>query len=273
MGIYGEELKRMWRTIGLYISLLVGCVIVIMHWVQYVLPYAKTINTNPDYSRGMIVYPVNAFTNWIGGTDTMYSKLLFLLLPMLVTLPYAVSFYQDCKNGYINYVCTRTSQKSYFQAKFLAVFLSGGIVSVIPLLLNFILSATVMPCIKVEAAAGAGFVLPKSSFSKIFFQHPFLFNLICLVMVFVFAGTLAVFALATTFYSKYIYTPMLFPFILCLVIMAFADLIQHYEWQPMNFLSPAYSSPRLVSFFVTTGILLFISWWEFLFRGKKQDVL
>lgn len=271
--IFRSELKRSWRTPGFYISLIIGCAITITHWIQYIVPYVKLINTRPDYDKSMIVYPANTFNNWIGGTDTIYSKLFFLILPLLVVLPFSISFYQDCKSGYINFICVRTSQKSYFKAKFLSVFLSGGAVTVLPLILNFVLSAVIMPCLPVEEAAGASYVLPKSSLSYLFFEQPFLFNIVSLLIIFTFSGILATTTLMVTFYSKNIYTPMLFPFILCLVIMSFTDLIQKYEWQHINFLCPVYSSPRLFPMIMVTGVLLIVSCWEFLFKGSRQDVL
>lgn len=271
MKIYKFEMKRAFRTSGFYISILIGSVIAIVDWVQYGLYYSLRqgdwLNANHAMS-----YPVNFYESWIGGANQKYGTLFFLILPLLVVIPYAVSFQQDNKNHYIVSICTRVQKKSYLRAKFCAVFISGGITALIPLLLNLLLNAAVLPGVYPQVALG-GTILPKSSFSGVFYTHPLLYVILSLIIIFTFSGVLAVSALYVSFYSGKAYSVLLFPFVLCMVIMAAADLVEAYGWQPFNFLNPAFGDPRFLPFLVETLALLLIAAWEFLHRGNRQDIL
>lgn len=275
MNIYKFELKRSIRTPGFYIALLIGSIIAIADWCTYALKFSRHIYTIAQFetAKNPMSYPAYVYESWIGGGDSKFSELFFLILPLLVVMPYATSFYSDNKSNFINFICTRTRQKSYFRAKFFATFLTGGMVAILPLILNFLLCATVLPCVLPQIAAGRSLMRPNSTFSNIYYNHPLIYVIFSILIIFVFAGTLAVLALSVVFYAKYIYSVMLFPFVLCLVIMSGADLLERYAWQPMNFMNPAYNSPRLFSFFVETAILLAIVLWEFLHKGQEQDIL
>lgn len=271
MSIYRFEIRRMFRTSGFYLSLLIGTAIAVLDWITNSLQSSLDLDLYMSQSK-LMVYPFSAFLTWIGGNNSKYATIYFLILPLLVAFPFAITFYTDCKSHYINFLCTRTSQKSYFTAKFVSTFLSGGVISVIPLVINFILSTLVLPCVKIQAVSN-GFLLPKSSFSSLYYQYPVIYMVISLSMIFVFGGTLAVTALYVTFYSKWIFSVMLFPFILTLVIMSVADLFEKYAWEPMQFLNPACSDPRFCAFLIETLILFLIAIVEFLIIGRKQDIL
>ena len=272
MHIYRFELKRAFRTPGFYLAVLTGCIIALGDWMNYALQASleQELWLSYDYS---MKYPANVFEKWIGGGDSKYAVLFFLILPLLVVMPFAASFYQDNKNNFINCICTRTKQKSYFGAKFTATFVAGGVTATVPLVFNFALCAAVLPCVLPQPASGVNIFQPKSTFSALYFLHPFLFTLISLLIIFIFAGTLAVSALYVAFYGKRIFTVLLYPFVLCLVIMSGADLLGAYSWQPMNFLNPAFNDPRLLPIAVETAVLFMIALWEFIHNGKKQDIL
>lgn len=274
MNIYGFELKRSFRTPGFYLSLLIGCIIAIADWINYGLQYALH---QDDWMNGCIgyamLYPNNVYESWIGASDSKYAAFFFLILPLLVVLPFASSFYKDNKNNFISYICTRVRKRDYLRAKFVATFISGGLVIVLPLILNFILCASVLPCILPQPADGMCQVEPKTSLSSLYFLHPEVFCIISVALIFIFAGVLAVTALYVAFYVKRIYSVLLYPFVLSLVIMSGADLLEAYVWQPLNVVNPVYDGPRMFPLMIEIAILLVIALWEFLYRGRKQDIL
>lgn len=75
--------------------------------------------------------------------------------------------------------------------KFTAVFLSGGIVSCVPLIFNILLCTAVVPTIKPQAAASTSNMVPKGSFSALLFTHPAVYVAISLMVIFLFSGALA----------------------------------------------------------------------------------
>lgn len=271
MNIYKFELKRAFKIPSFYLSLIVGCIITIVDWTVYALPQAQSLDVYmADMSQKS--YPVSAFIMWIGGERSKFASLYFLILPLLVVVPYAHSFYTDNKSTYINFIVTRVIKKEYFKAKFLAVFLSGGCVAVVPLILNFMMTAMVLPCVNIQTAMG-GKLLPKSSFTEIYYNYPMLFVCISLLMIFIFAGIMAVSSLYIAFYSKWSFSVTLFPFILSLVIMSVADLSNMKAWEIMNFLNPVFQSPRFLPFIIEAVILLCIAVWEFIIKGSCQDCI
>lgn len=272
MSIYSFELKRAFKTPGFYLALLTGGLLAVADWINYGLQQALQQDAWMGAAYYM-KYPFNVYTSWMGGSDSKYAAVFFLILPLLAVMPFAASFYQDNRAHYINFICTRTTQKSYFCAKFISVFVTGGVAAVAPLALNFGLCAAVLPCVLPQTASGVNLYQPRSTFSTLYFSRPLLFTLLSVGLIFLFAGTLAVSALYVAFYARKVYTVLLYPFILCLVVMSGADLLNAASWQPINFLNPAFNHPRLLPLLSEMVVLLAVAVWEFVHRGRKQDIV
>lgn len=269
--MYLFEVKRMLKNPGFYIALLIGGIISIVHWVMLVIPYALKLDKYMSMDIAL-KYPSNLYNNWICEGNNMYSYLYFLILPILVTLPYATTFFSDVNNNLIAFICTRTSKKQYFYAKFAAVFLSGGIVSSVPLIFNILLCMAVVPSIKPEAADSTSNMLPKGSFSTLLFSHPAVYVALSLIIIFIFGGALAAFALNIAFYSNHIFTVLLAPLVLNVFLASLFELLNLQAWEPGNFINPAYNEPRIIPFIVETAVLIIITGWEFIYRGRREDI-
>lgn len=138
------EVKRMLRNPGFYIAMMIGLLISVVHWIVWVLPAARGMDKYMSLDFALL-YPPNLYNSWICEGNNMYSYLYLLILPILVTLPYAATFFSDVNNHLIEFICTRADKREYFYAKFTAVFLSGGIVSCVPLIFNILLCTAVVP--------------------------------------------------------------------------------------------------------------------------------
>lgn len=269
--MYLFEIKRMLKNPGFYIALLIGMIVSAVHWIVLVVPCARGMDKymSMDFA---LTYPPNLYNNWICEGNNMYSYLYFLILPIMVTLPYATTFFSDVNNHLIEFICTRAAKRQYLYAKFTAVFLSGGIVSCLPLVFNILLCMAVVPVIKPEAADSTSNMVPKGSFSTLLFSHPAVYIAISLIVIFIFSGALAVFALNVAFYSNHIFTVLLAPLVLNVFLSALFQLLNLQSWEPSNFINPAYNSPRMVPFIVETVVLLIITGWEFIYRGRQEDI-
>lgn len=60
-------------------------------------------------------------------------------------MPYAVTYLSDIKSGIIKNYVTRTAKFNYLAAKYIAVFVTGGVVVVMPLLINYLTAITILP--------------------------------------------------------------------------------------------------------------------------------
>ncbi len=80
------------------------------------------------------------FSTWIGGDGySLGASVYFFIFPLLISIPYGWSYCEEKKNGYIGAVVAKAGKTSYFLAKYIAVFLTGGLAMVIPLFLTFYL--------------------------------------------------------------------------------------------------------------------------------------
>lgn len=84
------------------------------------------------------------------------SDTIVLCLPILCVLPYAASYVDDVKTGFIRLYLHRTSQRAYILGKALGCILSGGLVPVIGLFLAYTAAALVF--LPMEAVPVAGTV-------------------------------------------------------------------------------------------------------------------
>ncbi len=265
------EISRVFRCRGFLAALVIGIAIAIGHWVQEVLPLTKSLSKQ-FYLEYPMLPPPDIWSYWIGGGNTGYSYFLFLILPILSVLPFADSFFTDVKGHFIIEICTRTNRKYYFLSKYLATFLAGGMVSICPFILNLILTATVLPGMKTEAAAYTTLFVPKSSMENLFFEHPLLYTAISLEMIFIFCGCLATIALFVGFYTNYRFLVLVSPFLVVLFFSSLSLLLGKESWQMSNFLHPGYNMPRILPFIVLTLLLFLVSVYEFIIRGRKDDI-
>ena len=225
------EVKRMLRNPGFYIAMMIGLIVSAAHWIVEVLPVVRRMDKYMSLDFALL-YPPNLYNSWICEGNNMYSYLYLLILPILVTLPYAATFFSDVNDHLIEFICT----------------------------------------IKPQAADSTSNMVPKGSFSALLFTHPAVYVAISLMVIFLFSGALAVFALNVAFYSNHIFTVLLAPLVLNVFLSALFQLLNLQSWEPSNFINPAYSSPRMIPFVVETAVLLIITGWEFIYRGRQEDI-
>ena len=109
------EVKRMLRNPGFYIAMMIGLLISVVHWIVWVLPAARGMDKYMSLDFALL-YPPNLYNSWICEGNNMYSYLYLLILPILVTLPYAATFFSDVNNHLIEFIgrnCILCS--AYFQ--------------------------------------------------------------------------------------------------------------------------------------------------------------
>ncbi|MDD6571153.1 MAG: hypothetical protein PUF12_02070 [Thermoflexaceae bacterium] len=269
--ILSFEMQRTFKTPGFFLALMIGNGITIVHWIFQVLPTAVRLDEYMSYDIPMN-YPAGVFTEWIGEGSSQYSYLYFLLVPLLAALPYADSFFRDMGNHFINLICTRAERKHIFCCRYLAVFFSGGITVVIPLLLNLMLCMCVLPCVHPEIASYMSLVIPATSMSVLYVKSIGLYLFFSFLIIFIFGGVIATFALVASYYVNYRFTVLLAPMILSIFLTSLFELLGMQAWQPVYFVHPGYPNQRLFPMIIETLIIFGITVVEFLIRGVKEDI-
>jgi hypothetical protein len=234
-----------------------------------VLPIAANLDSLREH-----VYPAFLFLYWIGGSRFYNSALTlyYIVFPLVAALPFAVSYLEDMRGGYLRSVSLRAGRRHYFLAKYAAVFLSGGTAVTLPLLLNFYLSAMCLPAMKPEPTAAYTELIMTSSFGELFFENAWLYVGLLLAINFVFGGLFACMGLVAAHHTDYSFIVLVFPFLLYIFLSALAGLLGFPAWQLSNILNPAYpldTKPALC----TLGLLLFcVSAGSFLVKDIRKDI-
>lgn len=270
-----SELKRVLRSRMTYIVLFIGCAISIIHVFHNIAPYIKSWNYMALHLKSDMQYPFHLFGEWIcGNTYNLEGFLYFILLPLLVVMPHSLSFFSDKENGYVKQVYTRVGRKPYLAAKFGAVFIAGGLVAVIPLLLNLALCAALLPALHPQNLAGA-LINTSVLWYHIYELHPLIYELLFMVVDFVFAGLVASLPLFFSFLTEKRFTILLMPFIIHIFIYSVCMMTgfpKAVQYSPVYFTFAGIGCPS-VWLFVIYGLAYFalggVLFWVI---GRKEDI-
>lgn len=133
------------------------------------------------YSLFVLWMPINGFQ-----ITTIY---FFLIWPALAAMPYGWSYGQERNSGVTQQITTRSGKRTYFNAKFISVFISGGFAVFLPILINLLVDAMICP-----------YALPKlgivpvfngNFLSALYYTNPWVYAICWCMMEFLFGGATA----------------------------------------------------------------------------------
>lgn len=270
------EWKRLFRNPGLWVSLGIGLLLSITQFFMIVCPSVRFLDTYMQKFAGLtMTMPHTVFTKWIGAEGYSVQRFtFFMILPLLCTIPWSLSAYQDKKSGLIKNYFIRGRKRDYYFAKYLVNFVSGGSVVVIPLLLNLALAAAVLPSLKPEVATGFYAVRSTSMFAKLFYTHPYTYTFVYLLIIFVFCGLISCFASSAGLWLDNGFTVILLPFVLHLFLYSVCSSSEVNRFAPFYFLNPAQDGDS-ISFWIILmeACILLVASLCTLRRGIKSETL
>jgi len=171
-----------------------------------------------------VFYPRSAFVSWmyfIGDTYLVYS----LTFPLLASLAYSDAYAEDFNSGLIKSVLTKVEKGKYLTIRYFVNFMIGGLVAVFPLIINFIGEMAAYPLIENNYYFGMPLVIQGSFWPELFYNHPILYILLRLFILFLFGGMLASIGLAVSTFVKNRYIVLIVPFLLVLGIDVLSSAI------------------------------------------------
>ena len=188
--ILKTELSRAIKNRGMLLALTIGIGIALVHAVHVMLP-AYYVNLEIDFERYPILYPAIVADTWLAGNEfALESFLYFLVLPLLAVLPFGTSYFSDKENGFLKSLYMRVSRKDYLLAKYAAAFVSGGVASVVPLIVNLLCALTLLPNLRPEIEMPHNIISAANLFYKIYYANPMLYIFIFLCIDFMAGGIL-----------------------------------------------------------------------------------
>ncbi len=218
-------------------------------------------------------YPQPWYEYWMGGEwYSLFSYTFYMIFPLLATATIGDTLVSDRTSGYLRHMFILGERKQYYKARFISAFFSGGIVIIIPLLLNMLLCAVTCPSVYPQAATGTAPIFTSSMWSSLYFSHPLIYTFLYLLVDFVYGGLFASFSVAIGIATRNRFLPLVFPFITYLFSFTVFSAVGLYKYAPFNFLSP---SQRVfdISFLVIVieAVLILVPTVLLFVWGAKKD--
>ena len=240
------ELKKAFKNKFFWISVVLECLITLLSFEHMVNMYYEGMSAISGNSTDIIYDPhigINTVFNcWIGGEPfSLGSSIYFFVFPLLIALPYGWSYSEERKCGYRRMMITKTGKKKYYCAKYVAVFLSGGVAMVLPLIFNFWMTLLVVPAILPDVTMNMFYGVFGGSFlAELYYTVPFLYVAIYLFIDFVYCGFLVCICMAVSGIVRQKWGVVLIPFLLLLFVHVITDYIYSDPSVAYKELSPLY---------------------------------
>lgn len=268
---------------------LIGCTITIFSLIPCLQSYYQDISDFKlfseefSYVRNPMMPIQTLFSHWIGSEAiTPGSVDYFFLFPILVAIPYGWSYCTERQSGYIKNMVIRAGNCRYYLSKYIALFLSGGLVMVIPLLFNFLLVAMFIPAVTPDPYYITSYGIISSSFlSEFFYTSPFLYVFIYLLVDFIYCGLIACMCFAFAAFVKNRVVVVLLPFFvllgfdyICASFIYTSSTVIYTELSPINFLRPVPAIYDTNGFVVSIGavILFLLTFMTIVVKGGRNEI-
>ncbi|MGN0327627.1 MAG: hypothetical protein ACI4D4_01470 [Lachnospira sp.] len=268
------EFERAFRskTFGLAIS--IGLIIVALQIINVVVPASKNILAG--FNASVASYPQSVFENWIGMDITHPYRTIYLtIFPLLATLSYGSSYFSDIKTGYIKNLYIRYSMKKIMQAKYVCVFVMGGITVAVPMIVALIVTAAFLPSLIPGNQAIFG-VIATNMFNSLFYTHPYIYTFIYLVIYFFYGGAFATIALSVSDIFDYSFIVIIVPFVIYYFLGVIGALYNNTflgNFRPQTLLSMYQKTGEKEWVFFGMWMLIALITYCVFIKGDKRDVL
>lgn len=269
------------------LALIVGIAIALYHTTETIpmVQEARYYNSEMQRAIGIPGFgnpdPCSLFLYWMPFAGYTYGSFLFYeIWPLLAAMPYAWSYSQECYCGYYLQSVSRVNKITWFHAKFLSLFISGGFVTVIPLAVSLLAQATFSPAIPMEYTMMQVIGISNAEFlASLYYTHPWTYCICWCGVQFLFGGTAAV--TVFLFGSRLRFAPLaiLLPYGLfyCLAALgtaldAFVDVTFEMNILHIAMAAPLSHNPGWL-IFSFIGVLICISYLTGFYRVVHHDLL
>lgn len=214
------EINRILNRPIFWLLILAGFVLAILPVIQ-LWPHGVT----DDY---FVFYPRSPYVSWMYFGSNAY-KIYALILPLLASLAYADAYAEDFNSGLIKSILTKVKKRKYLLTRYIINFCVGGIVTILPLIINYLAQMTAFPLIDNNYFFGMDPIGGNAFYPMFFFNNPLLYIALRIIILFFLGGMLASLGLSLSTISKNRYIVLIFPFLVFMGLdVLFVNLIPHY---------------------------------------------
>ena len=218
----------------------------------------------------------SVYTKWIGNDwNTWSSTLYFFVFPLVACMPGGLSLYREIKTNYNAQMLIRERKEIYYLHKYIAAFISGGSIVCLPVILNIAVVALRFPFRAPDLNYDIFYKIQPFSFgSSMFYEYPWLYLIVRVAVIFVYAGLCAMLSVSISFICKNRYIILFVPQILFMIVN-FSNMILRipYELSPIRFLGAGNTYIVSTSVVFAEVAVLFVFCVVMYVYGSKRDVL
>lgn len=283
------EIAKSIRNPYFYIALFGALIIISLSAVYRIQAYLNLRDIsfphyfeNGEMVRNDMFALETSYQSWIGSELTgLASTLFFSLMPIIAVLPYAISFNEERKSGYLRIIIPKTGKMNYFVSKIIAVFISGALVILIPLVINFISVSMFIPSTLPHVNYNYyTYVSFGDVWADTFFSMPTVYVMLYILFDALVGGSTALFAFSISFYSKNKFIITLCPFLIYIGIdylsKLYATTVQGVplDFSLISLSRAAHGGGRATGWIMALEIsmILLFSLFTILFRGTQDDI-
>ena len=193
--LFKSEFKRQLTHNPLFwICIAIGaCLALLAAWIEIQIEFntlEATLQQGNHLSYNTLLSVISAYTAWIPTRiGDFYSGLYYLLWPLLATIPTAWILSNDSKEGVLEQQCLRIKKASVIRIKLYVSFISGGICSALPLILNFLVVICFLPLFTPKIYDEIYTAVPMNSlFSGLFYNSPLAYVIALSILAFIIGG-------------------------------------------------------------------------------------
>lgn len=269
-----EEFSRAFWNRGVAISLIIGCIISMMQVIRHQIPWHYNIDIGREYEKIKICAFPTAFECWmVGGDYGMESFIFFIVYPILAGLPFGVSYFGDRETGFLRQIYMRVSRKEYLTAKYITTFITGGVIVIVPVVLNIMYGLVLFPNHLPQMVLSNGRLYAYNLFYEVYFTNAMAYALIFLCIDFVFGGIWACTALASSFISDYKVVIAVCPFFIQLIIHVVCTMLDKIDCSTVFMLQAGWGIRNMWVFIGCVFIGIALPFTIFMRKGLKENIL
>lgn len=260
------------RGLGFWIAIIIGLFLCISQYVNESLAVVGYLDAYQKVWPSMLV-PHSVFTKWIGGELFSFEYFaFFMIIPLLANLPCGNGVAVDVKSRYIVNIISRENRRTYYAARMLSAFLSGGIVVVFPLTINLLLNAVTLPSIVPHNAMGAFSIRNGWFLADLFYEKPYVYIAIYLFIIFVFSGLICATSAVIGIFGISPFLNLLYPFLVNIFLYSFLGEFEITAFTPFYFLNPSQGYKFIPGYVLLEMGIMIIVIVVTCTIGKKMDV-
>ncbi len=231
--------------------------------------YRKYVNFNEVLSQNTLSPTISAYTMWLGGSKLEGIKscsIFFKVVLFLAAIPFAWSYCAERRKAKKNNQ-SFNDDRNYRVHKYIAVFISSGLIAAIPLLINLLCSLLFIPAVTPDPVYDIYYrEFSSSLLGELFYSSPIIYEILYILIFFTFCGLLGCIGYAFSLIIKHEAVAVTSPVLLLFITYYFNDKIHiGYEFfSPISYMNVADVALRnyktlFIELFIMFAISLFIT--------------